>query len=131
MSLPQEWLIFFFFILIALAVLMAYEIRAKFRWKSEAGELQKENDVLRAKIIYPEKKYSDYEVILEQIKQKLTARQFEIFLLTIEGRSSKEIGDKLNISNNTIDSHIIEIKKQLGVEKRSQLANVVLFELKN
>jgi len=131
MSLPQEWLVFFFFILIALAVLMVYEIRSKFMWKSEAGKLQKENEILRAKILNPQGKYSEYELILEDIKQKLSARQFEIFLLTIEGDSSKEIGDKLNISKNTIDSHINEIKKQLGVEKRAQLASIVLHEFKD
>jgi len=131
MSLPQEWLVFFFFMIIAFAVLMVYEIRSKFMWKSEAGKLQKENEILRAKILNPKGKYSEYELILESIKQKLTARQFEIFLQTIEGDSSKEIGDKLNISKNTIDSHINEIKKQLGVEKRMQLASIVLNEFKN
>jgi len=131
MSLPKEWLVLFFFILIAFAVLMAYEIRSKFWWKSEVGKLQKENEILRAKIINPGKKYSDYELILEGIKQKLSVRQFEIFLLAIEGNSSREIGDKLNIAHTTIDSHINEIKKHLCVEKRTQLASIVLQEFKN
>ena len=51
MSLPQEWLVFFFFVLIALALLMIYEIKSKFIWKSEAAKLQKENEILRAKIL--------------------------------------------------------------------------------
>lgn len=131
MSLPQEWLVFYFFMIIALAVLMVYEIRAKFMWKLEVGKLQKENEVLRAKILNPNKKQSEYELILENINQKLSNRQFEIFLHTIEGDSSKEIGDKLNISHTTIDSHINEIKKLLGVEKRAQLASIVLHEFTN
>ena len=131
MSLPQEWIVFFFFIVIALSVLMIYEIQSKFMWKSEAAKIQKENEILRAKILNPEGKYSEYELILERIKQKLSSRQFEIFLLTTEGFSSKEIGDKLNISHTTIDSHINEIKKQLGVEKRTQLANLILQKVRN
>ena len=131
MSLPQEWLVFFFFVLIALALLMIYEINSKFIWKSEAAKLQNENEILRAKIINHGRKSSEYELILESIKRKLTIRQFEIFLFTIEGDSSKEIGDKLNISNTTIDSHVNEIKKLLGVEKRAQLANIILHKLKN
>ena len=131
MSLPQEWLVFFFFVLIALALLMIYEIKSKFIWKSEAAKLQKENEILRAKILNPGRKYSEYELVLESIKRKLTIRQFEIFLFTIEGDSSKEIGDKLNISNTTIDSHVNEIKKLLGVGKRAQLASIILRKLKN
>ena len=131
MSLPQEWLVFFFFVLIALALLMIYEIKSKFIWKSEAAKLQNENDILRAKILNPGRKYSEYELVLESIKRKLTIRQFEIFLFTIEGDSSKEIGDKLNISNTTIDSHVNEIKKILGVGKRAQLATIILHKLKN
>ena len=131
MSLPQEWLVFFFFVLIALALLMIYEINSKFIWKSEAAKLQNDNEILRAKILNPGRKYSDYELILESIKRKLTIRQFEIFLFTIEGDSSKEIGDKLNISNTTIDSHVNEIKKLLGVGKRAQLASIILHKLKN
>jgi len=131
MSLPQEWLVFFFFVLIALALLMIYEINSKFIWKSEAAKLQNENEILRAKILNPGRKYSEYELVLESIKRKLTIRQFEIFLFTIEGDSSKEIGDKLNISNTTIDSHVNEIKKLLGVGKRAQLASIILHKLKN
>ena len=131
MSLPQEWLVFFFFVLIALALLMIYEIKSKFIWKSEAAKLQNENEILRAKIINPDRKYSEYELIIESIKRKLSVRQFEIFLFTIEGNSSKEIGDKLNIANTTIDSHVNEIKRLLGVGKRAQLANIVLHKLKN
>jgi len=131
MSLPQEWLVFFFFVLIALASIMIYEIRSKFMWKSEAAKLQNENEILRAKILNPGRKYSEYELVLESIKRKLTIRQFEIFLFTIEGDSSKEIGDKLNISNTTIDSHVNEIKKLLGVGKRAQLASIILHKLKN
>jgi DNA-binding NarL/FixJ family response regulator len=131
MSLPQEWLVFFFFVLIALALLMIYEIKSKFIWKLEAAKLQNENEILRAKIINPGRKYSEYELVLESIKRKLTIRQFEIFLFTIEGDSSKEIGDKLNISNTTIDSHVNEIKKLLGVGKRAQLASIILHKLKN
>ena len=131
MSLPQEWLVFFFFVLIALALLMIYEIKSKFIWKLEAAKLQNENEILRAKIINPGRKYSEYELVLESIKRKLTIRQFEIFLFTIEGDSSKEIGDKLNISNTTIDSHVNEIKKLLGVGKRAQLASIILRKLKN
>lgn len=131
MSLPQEWLVFFFFVLIALSLLMIYEIKSKFIWKSEAAKLQSENEILRAKILNPGRKYSEYELVLESIKRKLTIRQFEIFLFTIEGDSSKEIGDKLNISNTTIDSHVNEIKKLLGVGKRAQLASIILHKLKN
>jgi DNA-binding CsgD family transcriptional regulator len=56
---------------------------------------------------------------------KVSDRELEIIGLIIEGKSNKEIEDKLNISVNTVKNHIYNIYKKLGVNSRSQLIRFV------
>ncbi|MEZ4518146.1 MAG: response regulator transcription factor [Chloroflexota bacterium] len=52
----------------------------------------------------------------------LTRREQEITALVAEGMSNKEIAQSLNVSTNTIRSHISNILKKLKLSNRTQLA---------
>lgn len=131
MFIPLQWLVFFFFLMIAVVFLLVYEIQSKFKWKEEAGTLKKKNAKLKSKAENKAGLLDEYSLILERLKKRLTERQFEVFLYTIDGLSSKDIGEKLHISPATIDWHIKDIKSKLNVEKRTQFAGILLNELKN
>ncbi len=49
----------------------------------------------------------------------LTKREREVFELLIKNHSTKEIADKLNISEKTVRNHISNVMQKLGVKGRS------------
>ena len=49
----------------------------------------------------------------------LTPREKEIFNLLIENNTTKEISNKLNISEKTVRNHISNVMQKLGVKGRS------------
>jgi len=51
----------------------------------------------------------------------LTARQREVLLLLAEGRTMKEIGELLNITTRTTESHKYEIMRNLGLKTTAEL----------
>lgn len=59
---------------------------------------------------------------------ELTQREREILKLIIEGFSNKEIGDKLHISNRTVDTHRTNMMKKLDVHN---LAGLIRFAMKH
>ena len=131
MSLPLEWMVLFLFIMILVVLFIVFEINSKFKWKKYADELDDENIKLRAKIAQSPTFKIELKEILDAIRSNLTLRQFQIFIYTIEGYSSKEIADKLCLSARTVDSHIKEILSKLKVKKRSQLSGIFFDGLKN
>jgi DNA-binding CsgD family transcriptional regulator len=131
MSLSLEWSVLLLFVSILLVLLVVFEINSKFRWKRIANDLDNENIQLRAKIAQSPTFKIELKEILDEIRSNLTFRQFQIFIYTIEGFSSKEIADKLFLSARTVDSHIKEILAKLEVEKRSQLSGIFFDGLKN
>lgn len=56
----------------------------------------------------------------------LTARELEVLEEIVRGRSNKEIGSLLNISEATVKSHINNILSKLGVSDRTQAATTAL-----
>lgn len=48
----------------------------------------------------------------------LTKREQEIFELLVQNKSTKEIADKLNISQKTVRNHISNTIQKLGVKGR-------------
>jgi DNA-binding CsgD family transcriptional regulator len=54
-------------------------------------------------------------------KYGLSKREQEIFILMLEGKSNKEIGDDLFISVKTVKNHIYNIFQKLGVNSRLKL----------
>ena len=51
----------------------------------------------------------------------LTSRQLEVLRLLAEGRTMKEIGQLLNITARTIESHKYEIMRNLGLKTTAEL----------
>ena len=58
----------------------------------------------------------------------MTKREKEVFELLIKNKSTKEIADKLNISEKTVRNHISNAMQKLGVKGRAQ-AVVELLKL--
>lgn len=56
----------------------------------------------------------------------LTGRELEVLELIVRGRSNKEIGAALGISEATVKSHINNILGKLGVNDRTQAATTAL-----
>jgi DNA-binding NarL/FixJ family response regulator len=56
----------------------------------------------------------------------LTGRELEVLQQIVAGRSNKEIGSQLSISEATVKSHINNILSKLGVSDRTQAATTAL-----
>ena len=54
------------------------------------------------------------------MKKILTKREEEVFSLLVENKTTKEIGDVLNISEKTVRNHISNTMQKLGVKGRAQ-----------
>ena len=52
-------------------------------------------------------------------KSVLTTREKEIFILLTNNKTTKEIADKLNISEKTVRNHISNTMQKLGVKGRA------------
>jgi DNA-binding NarL/FixJ family response regulator len=52
----------------------------------------------------------------------LTAREWDVALLVAKGHSNRLIGDKLVVSERTIDSHVSHILRKLSLISRAQIA---------
>jgi len=57
----------------------------------------------------------------------LSKRELEIFRELIQNKTTKEIGNKLNISEKTVRNHISNVMQKLGVKGR---ANAVVELIK-
>jgi ATP/maltotriose-dependent transcriptional regulator MalT len=51
---------------------------------------------------------------------KITAREWEVLQLLLEGVSNQEIAGRLVLSNNTAKKHVLNICRKLGVRTRAQ-----------
>jgi two-component system NarL family response regulator len=56
----------------------------------------------------------------------LTSRELDVLKLIVSGRSNKEIGNELAISEATVKTHINSILSKLGVSDRTQAATTAL-----
>src|ERR687889_227179 len=70
-------------------------------------------------------------VVAERLAERmggsdLTGRELEVLKLIVGGRSNKEIGGALGISEATVKSHINSILGKLGVTDRTQAATTAL-----
>ena len=52
----------------------------------------------------------------------LTAREYEVLKLVVDGKSNQQIADKLNISEHTSKAHVCNIIQKLVVDDRTQAA---------
>lgn len=66
----------------------------------------------------------------ECMKKILTKREEEVFSLLVKNMSTREIANKLDISEKTVRNHISNAMQKLGVKGRAQ-AVVELIKLGN
>lgn len=65
-------------------------------------------------------------VRIESCLAMLTAREREVLELLIEGKTSKEIARKLDLSPRTVETHRAHIMEKLGANSLPELVRVVL-----
>lgn len=58
-------------------------------------------------------------------KYTLTSRELKILSLLLTGTQDKEICETLFITNNTLKKHILNLYRKIGINKRTQLFNIV------
>lgn len=58
----------------------------------------------------------------------LTPRQADVIQLLAQGRSNKEIADKLELTENTVRTHVAAILKRLGVKNRTEAGVTALAQ---
>ena len=58
----------------------------------------------------------------EEPANALTSRELEVLQLVADGRSNREIGATLFLSEATVKSHLVHINTKLGVRSRTELA---------
>ncbi len=61
----------------------------------------------------------------------LTDREFQIFELLGQGRTSKEVAEILHLSSKTIDVHRIRIRKKLDIQSNSELVAFAVKKLES
>jgi DNA-binding CsgD family transcriptional regulator len=62
---------------------------------------------------------------LAGIRPLLTARQYQVAELVLQGLSNRTIAERLSISKYTVDSHVASIINRIGVRSRHQLAEAL------
>ncbi len=55
-------------------------------------------------------------------RRRLTAREREVALLVARGLTNRQIASELSISKRTVDNHVANILKKLGLRSRAQVA---------
>ena len=58
----------------------------------------------------------------------LTAREYEVLKLVVDGKSNQQIANELNISEHTSKAHVCNIIQKLVVDDRTQAAVKALRE---
>ncbi len=58
----------------------------------------------------------------QQILEPLTPRELDVLRLLADGKSNREIGRALNITDQTVKSHVSHVLDKLGVTSRTQAA---------
>lgn len=66
-----------------------------------------------------------------QAERRLTARQREVVRLVGEGLSNKQIGDRMDISENGVKRHLASLFAKYGVESRAALVHHAAPDLSN
>jgi len=62
----------------------------------------------------------------ERAETKLTARELEVIRHMASGATAREIGAALHISPRTVESHVFNAYRKLGVHSRVQLVRLLI-----
>jgi DNA-binding CsgD family transcriptional regulator len=61
-----------------------------------------------------------------QTSSSLSKRERQVLALIAQGRTDREIGEKLFISPNTVRSHLDRVREKTGLRKRAELTRLAL-----
>lgn len=62
----------------------------------------------------------------QSLRKRLSVRQLQVARSVAEGRSNREVAERLGIRVRTVESHLDKIYDELGVRSRSALTRVVI-----
>jgi DNA-binding CsgD family transcriptional regulator len=102
-------------------------------FKSTGGDISAEivmklkNQGKKGCCFYVVLEYTDVNKVATDYKYKFTAREGEIIDGIIQGKSNQQISEMLNLSTNTIKTHMQKIFKKTGVSSRSELVYMLML----
>lgn len=99
-----------------------YAVRAFFIGSHEKKYKHSHIMVLLEKIV--KKRLLNFDKLKNEFK--LTNREIEVVMLICEGRSNKEIGERLFICEHTVKDHIKNIMRKLNVPSRNSIIAFLL-----
>jgi DNA-binding NarL/FixJ family response regulator len=56
--------------------------------------------------------------------ERLTAREYQVFMLVVEGKTGSEIAAELDIVQSTVSNHLARVKERLGA---SSIADIISY----
>lgn len=71
--------------------------------------------------------YEDGEQVLAEYKFKFTKRESDIIDGVIQGKNNAQLAGALNLSENTIKTHIQRIYRKVGASNRTELAYILMM----
>ena len=90
--------------------------------KVEDAALVGDNDVLQAVAVH----VVDFEGGAKSPVERLSDREFEVFVRLAGGATVQRIAGDLNLSASTIGTHLYNIKQKLGVANQSELTLIAI-----
>ncbi|HVN24523.1 MAG TPA: helix-turn-helix transcriptional regulator [Syntrophorhabdales bacterium] len=60
-------------------------------------------------------------MLSENVETTLSQREREVVLLAVDGLTTEEMAQSLEVSPSTIKAHLLNIYRKLGIKKRVQL----------
>ena len=88
-----------------------------------------ERDILRKKMALGQNITNEDKlaILLTRIPdgESLTARETEILYALIAGKKRKEMADELNISENTVKTHVAHVYDKLGISSKDELNTLI------
>ncbi|MBF0596055.1 response regulator transcription factor [Faecalibacter rhinopitheci] len=100
-----------------ISLFFVFSLNKKNKKLVEIENINLRNELKSLSLLNNENLNSNLEINLE----KLTARQKQIIYLVEQGRTNKEIGNELFISENTVKYHLKIIYNLLGIDNRNSL----------
>ncbi len=76
--------------------------------------------VMAGKLFDVTRQLTLHQEVLASRKPQLTAREIEVLEMVADGQTSRQIGDLLYISENTVKNHIRNILDKLGLHSRNE-----------
>lgn len=91
------------------------------RWKKKEFPADKQDADSQDALTANEKQISVTQSHRQMGLSRLTSREYDLYLLLLEGFTLKESANQLSIKYSTVNTHMSGIYKKLGVNSRAKL----------